>query len=74
MNHQDARASLGRVGVWRTSRYSEGASNCVEVADNLPGWVGVRDSKLGADSPILAFTDAEWAAFVAGVRDHEFDR
>jgi hypothetical protein len=29
--------------------------------------------KLGAASPILAFTNAEWTAFVAGVRNAEFD-
>jgi hypothetical protein len=33
----------------------------------------VRDTKLGAASPILAFTNAEWEAFVKGVRNGEFD-
>jgi hypothetical protein len=31
---------------------------------SIPGYVGVRDTKLGTASPILAFTSAEWAAFV----------
>lgn len=33
----------------------------------------VRSSRL-PDSPVLRFTAAEWDAFVAGVRDGEFDR
>jgi len=73
MNQQEALASLGRVAEWRKSSYSEGDNNCVEITDNVPGWVGVRDSKLGPDSPILLFTTAEWAAFTAGTKDHEFD-
>ncbi len=35
--------------------------------------VAVRDSKFGAASPTLIFTSAEWAAFVGGVKDGEFD-
>ncbi|RKN47783.1 DUF397 domain-containing protein [Micromonospora endolithica] len=52
---------------WRTSTRS-GASggNCVEVADNLPGVVAVRDSKDPA-GPALTFAPAPWRAFVARV-------
>ncbi|WP_405683766.1 DUF397 domain-containing protein [Streptomyces sp. NBC_00057] len=50
--------------AWRTSSYSNGdGGSCVEVADNVPGFVPVRDSKL-TDSPVLAFRAAGWAAFV----------
>ncbi|MET8040238.1 DUF397 domain-containing protein [Micromonospora sp. NPDC005215] len=54
---------------WRKSTRS-GASggNCVEVADNLPGVVAVRDSKDVA-GPALTFTPAAWAAFVAHVAE-----
>ncbi|HUZ54050.1 MAG TPA: DUF397 domain-containing protein [Streptosporangiaceae bacterium] len=31
--------------IWRTSWYSGGQGNCVEVATNLPGVMAVRDSK-----------------------------
>ncbi|MBM0230941.1 DUF397 domain-containing protein [Micromonospora sp. STR1_7] len=50
---------------WRKSTRS-GASggDCVEVADNLPGIVAVRDSKDPA-GPALAFAPAPWRAFVA---------
>ncbi|MER7418968.1 DUF397 domain-containing protein [Micromonospora peucetia] len=50
---------------WRKSTRS-GASggNCVEVADNLPGVVAVRDSK-DPSGPALAFAPTAWRAFVA---------
>ncbi|MFG1778927.1 DUF397 domain-containing protein [Micromonospora sp. NPDC049048] len=50
---------------WRkTTRSSSNGGNCVEVADNLPGVVGVRDSKDPA-GPMLTFAPAAWRAFVA---------
>lgn len=73
MNHQAASAALRQATGWRKSSYSKGDNDCVEITASVPGWIGVRDSKLGPASPILAFTTAEWAAFLAGVRDHEFD-
>lgn len=45
--------------------------SCVEVASCSCG-VQVRDSK-DPDGPILDFTHAEWAAFVAGAQLGEFD-
>ncbi|NGM12128.1 DUF397 domain-containing protein [Verrucosispora sioxanthis] len=49
---------------WRTAtRSSNNGGNCVEVADNLPGRVLVRDSK-DRTGGILAFTPAAWRAFV----------
>ncbi|TCC00146.1 DUF397 domain-containing protein [Micromonospora zingiberis] len=49
---------------WRKSSRSGGnGGNCVEVADNLSGVVGVRDSKDPA-GPVLAFTPQAWRAFV----------
>ncbi|MCF0093327.1 DUF397 domain-containing protein [Micromonospora sp. MH99] len=46
---------------WRKSSRSSG--NCVEVADNLPGVIGVRDSK-DPSGPALAFAPTAWRAFV----------
>jgi hypothetical protein len=58
---------------WRKSSYSNGNGGaCVEVAQNLPGAVAVRDSK-DPDGPKLAFAPAEWLAFTAGVRAGQFD-
>lgn len=56
---------------WFKSTRSNGQNNCVEVAE-LSAAVAVRDSKHPA-GPALVFTPAEWAAFVAGVKDGEFD-
>jgi hypothetical protein len=59
--------------VWHKSTRSGGnGGDCVEVAVNLPGLVAVRDTK-DREGAALVFTHAEWAAFVAGVRDGEFD-
>ncbi|MEQ4303291.1 DUF397 domain-containing protein [Plantactinospora sp. B6F1] len=52
---------------WRTStRSSSNGGDCVEVADNLPGRVLVRDSK-HRDEATLAFTPAAWRSFVREV-------
>lgn len=57
---------------WRKSSYSNGnGGNCVEVAELPEGGRVVRDSK-DCSGPVLTFTAAEWAAFIAGVRDGEF--
>lgn len=57
--------------VWRKSSRS-GNNGCVEVAfDNAE--VAVRDSK-DRTGPVLRFNAQEWEAFLAGVRDGEFNR
>ncbi|MET7969132.1 DUF397 domain-containing protein [Micromonospora sp. NPDC005305] len=49
---------------WRKStRSGSNGGSCVEVADNLPGLVGVRDSK-DPSGPVLTFTPETWRAFV----------
>ncbi|MEN3610870.1 DUF397 domain-containing protein [Plantactinospora sp. ZYX-F-223] len=46
---------------WRKSTRSN-QGECVEVADNLPGVVGVRDSK-DPSGPALIFTPDAWRTF-----------
>ncbi|SPL94366.1 putative regulator [[Actinomadura] parvosata subsp. kistnae] len=58
--------------AWRKASYCNGASACVEVAPLADGNVALRDSKQ-QDGPVLVFTPSEWAAFVAGVQDRQFD-
>lgn len=73
MKYEDAVTALAAARNWHKSTYSGGQNGaCVEVGV-APGVVGVRDTKLGTRSPILAFTEAEWAAFTAGVKDKQFD-
>ncbi|WDQ02840.1 DUF397 domain-containing protein [Micromonospora chalcea] len=59
--------------TWRKSTRSNGSGNCVEVADNLPGVVGLRDSKDPA-GPALAFPPSSWAAFIRAVKSETLSR
>ncbi|MEU7570061.1 DUF397 domain-containing protein [Micromonospora sp. NPDC049240] len=62
--------SAGFAGVrWRKSSVS-GDTGCVEFAV-VEKEVGVRDSKLSDDSPVLIFTRHEWMAFLQGVNNGE---
>ncbi|MER7166714.1 DUF397 domain-containing protein [Micromonospora sp. NPDC000207] len=58
---------------WRKSSRSGAANNCVEVADNLPGVVGLRDSKDPTGSS-LTFEPAAWSRFIQAVKQHEVGR
>ena len=60
---------------WVKSSHSFSNGNCVEVraAGQHGEWVMVRDSKDPA-GPQLAFTAADWVAFLRGVNAGEFDR
>ncbi|MET9863972.1 DUF397 domain-containing protein [Streptomyces smyrnaeus] len=49
--------------AWRTSSYSGGQGNCVEVADNVPRCVWLRDSKRPA-GPVIRVTRTAWDAFL----------
>ncbi|WBB82020.1 DUF397 domain-containing protein [Micromonospora sp. WMMD882] len=53
---------------WRkSSRSGSNGGECVEVADNLPGLVAVRDSK-DPTGPALTFTPTAWTAFLHTTR------
>ncbi|MFS4094032.1 DUF397 domain-containing protein [Streptomyces sp. AF1A] len=54
---------------WRKSTYSgnEGGS-CIEILDEYPTGVPVRDSKT-PQGPALIFPSASWTLFVAAVKD-----
>jgi len=53
--------------TWRKSTRSGTQGDCVEVADNLVGVVGVRDSKDPA-GPVLTFDPQSWRAFVTSAK------
>ncbi|EXU68439.1 regulatory protein [Streptomyces sp. PRh5] len=57
-----------RTASWHKSSYSSnGGGECVEVADNLPGIVPVRDSK-DLDGPALIFPSDSWSTFIASLK------
>jgi Domain of unknown function (DUF397) len=57
--------------LWRkSSRSGTQGGACVEVADNLPGVVAVRDSK-DPTGPALAVDRAAWSAFTSAVKTAE---
>lgn len=53
---------------WRKSSYSNGGGECVEVADLPDNGMGVRDSKLGEQSPIFTLSRAGWIGLLDAVK------
>ncbi|GAA0435234.1 DUF397 domain-containing protein [Streptomyces luteireticuli] len=52
------------LAAWRKSTYSNAEDeDCVEITDQFPGEVPIRDSK-SPDGPAIVVRSAPWAAFV----------
>ena len=58
---------------WRkSSRTGGGGGQCVEVGW-CPGYVGIRDTKLGNSSPILTFTETSFKTFRDTIKVDQLD-
>ncbi|OIJ91188.1 DUF397 domain-containing protein [Streptomyces colonosanans] len=58
------------IAHWRKSSYSgnQQGDACVEVCDDFPGTVPVRDSKNTA-GPVLTLPGRSWQRFIDGLKD-----
>lgn len=62
--------------AWRVSSRSDGGGgSCVEAGplNDGSGRVAVRHSHHRQDGPVIVYSRADWNAFIAGVKDDEFD-
>ncbi|MFD7529520.1 MULTISPECIES: DUF397 domain-containing protein [unclassified Streptomyces] len=65
-------ADTSTLSGWRKSSHSGNESgSCVEVLDNHPSGVPVRDSK-NPHGPALVIPTAGWSAFVTSVKSGTF--
>jgi Domain of unknown function (DUF397) len=71
MDEADKRGNANGAAWKRSSGCDNSGGNCVEVAE-LPGATAVRDSK-DPEGPVLVYARNEWSAFIAGVKNGEFD-
>ncbi|MFI1730737.1 DUF397 domain-containing protein [Streptomyces acidicola] len=69
MTEQNTIPDASALKGWRKSSYSGGnAGDCLEVLDNHPHAVPVRDSKT-PHGPALVFSRPAWSAFVTALTD-----
>ncbi|KOV35225.1 MULTISPECIES: DUF397 domain-containing protein [Streptomyces] len=62
------RVDLNGLSWRKSSRSNSDGASCVEVSDDLPGLVPVRDSKQTGTGPVLVFPAGVWSSFIRGVK------
>ncbi|MEV6671800.1 DUF397 domain-containing protein [Streptomyces sp. NPDC051162] len=54
--------------TWRKSSYSgPNGGECLEIADNIPNAIPIRDSK-HPDGPALFFPPTAWTSFLTSIK------
>ena len=62
------------AALWRKSSYSgNNGGNCVEVAQDLPDVIAVRDSK-DPNGPALVISTGAWRSFLTRAKAGEFSQ
>lgn len=74
MDPTTARDVLVTSSGWFKSSRSEGANACVELNLAVPGYAGMRDSKLGHASPVLLLPSPGVPTFIRQIQADRFDR
>ncbi|WP_171172135.1 DUF397 domain-containing protein [Streptomyces sp. I05A-00742] len=55
--------------IWRKSSHSNSSTECLEVAEAIPGLIRIRDSKRSGDPTlIITANTATWTAFLSSLR------
>ncbi len=70
--HDGMQDSRLNGAAWRKSRHSNPSGNCVEIAELPGGGVAIRNSR-HPQGPALICARAEFADFLTGARDGDFD-
>jgi hypothetical protein len=68
-----ARTALNTSPGWFKSSHSGEQNTCVELNVSIPDHPAIRDSKLGAASPILLLTPPALRAFLTATARGDFD-
>ncbi|MCN9239950.1 DUF397 domain-containing protein [Streptomyces sp. RY43-2] len=64
MNHDRRTSPFSEAAIWRSSSYSGGQGECLELAHHVTDFAPIRDSK-NPTGPVIPFSRHAWHTFVA---------